>query len=45
MNHDELWDDSALIESWNDAVAEYKVSEKTNVFPLLAMLNDKPEVP
>ncbi|KAB5585882.1 hypothetical protein GE09DRAFT_42982 [Coniochaeta sp. 2T2.1] len=24
MNHDEIWDDSALIESWNDAVAEYK---------------------
>ncbi|OIW27566.1 hypothetical protein CONLIGDRAFT_438663 [Coniochaeta ligniaria NRRL 30616] len=24
MNHDEIWDDSALIESWNDALAEYK---------------------
>jgi hypothetical protein len=26
MNHDEIWDDSALIESWNDALAEYKVT-------------------
>jgi hypothetical protein len=25
MDHDEIWDDSALIESWNDALAEYKV--------------------
>jgi hypothetical protein len=31
MNHDEIWDDSALIESWNDALAEYKVSTKGNV--------------
>jgi hypothetical protein len=27
MTHDEIWDDSALIESWNDALAEYKVGE------------------
>ncbi|KAK7227229.1 hypothetical protein V2G26_015232 [Clonostachys chloroleuca] len=24
LTHDEIWDDSALIESWNDALAEYK---------------------
>jgi hypothetical protein len=38
MNHDEIWDDSALIESWNDALAEYKVSTKGNVLSLLPML-------
>lgn len=26
MNHDEIWDDSSLIESWNEALAEYKAS-------------------
>jgi hypothetical protein len=25
MSHEEIWDDSALIDSWNDAVQEYKV--------------------
>jgi hypothetical protein len=26
LTHEEIWDDSALIDSWNDALAEYKVS-------------------
>lgn len=25
LTHDDIWDDSALVESWNDALAEYKV--------------------
>lgn len=25
----EIWDDSALIESWNDALEEYKVQSKS----------------
>jgi hypothetical protein len=24
--HDEIWDDSALVDSWNQALDEYKVS-------------------
>ncbi|KAH0490071.1 hypothetical protein TgHK011_001555 [Trichoderma gracile] len=24
LNHEEIWDDSALIDSWNDALREYK---------------------
>lgn len=26
MSHEEIWDDSALVESWDEAVAEYKVT-------------------
>ena len=25
MTHEDMWDDSALIESWNQALDEYKV--------------------
>lgn len=25
MAHDDIWDDSALVNSWNDALAEYQV--------------------
>jgi hypothetical protein len=25
MSHDEVWDDSALIDSWNQALDEYNV--------------------
>jgi hypothetical protein len=25
MSHAEIWDDSALVDSWNEAVEEYKV--------------------
>lgn len=27
LTHEEIWDDSALVESWNQALDEYKVSE------------------
>ena len=26
MSHEEIWDDSALVNSWNEAVEEYKVN-------------------
>ena len=26
MTHDEIWDDAALMRSWDDAVREYEVS-------------------
>jgi len=32
-SHEEIWDDSALLSSWDDALAEYKVGNK---FPILA---------
>lgn len=25
LTHEEIWDDSALVQSWDDAVEEYKV--------------------
>jgi hypothetical protein len=25
MSHAEIWDDSSLVDSWNDALEEYKV--------------------
>jgi hypothetical protein len=25
MSHEEMWDDSLLVDSWNDALEEYKV--------------------
>ncbi|KAG5945451.1 hypothetical protein E4U53_006699, partial [Claviceps sorghi] len=25
LSHEEVWDDSALIDSWNEALAEYKL--------------------
>jgi hypothetical protein len=27
--HEEIWDDSALVESWNQALEEYKVSARS----------------
>ncbi|KAK4496258.1 hypothetical protein PRZ48_012238 [Zasmidium cellare] len=27
LTHDELWDDSALVESWNEALGEYQVRD------------------
>ena len=29
LTHDEIWDDSALIDAWNAATEEYKVCCKT----------------
>lgn len=33
LSHEETWDDSALIESWNEALAEYKVSDELLLIP------------
>jgi hypothetical protein len=27
LTHEEIWDDSALVQSWDDAVEEYQVSQ------------------
>lgn len=27
LNHEEIWDDSALIDAWNSANAEYEASD------------------
>jgi hypothetical protein len=51
MNHDEIWDDSALVDSWNEALEEYKVhsrlplpSNKVSHFPLKHQLSPKKEI-
>lgn len=31
MSHNEIWDDSALVDSWNDALEEYKVCQCCHV--------------
>jgi hypothetical protein len=28
LTHDEIWDDSALVNSWNQALDEYKVRDE-----------------
>ncbi|KAG5915092.1 hypothetical protein E4U61_004991 [Claviceps capensis] len=28
LSHEEIWDDSALIDSWNEALAEYKLQSQ-----------------
>lgn len=33
LTHDEIWDDSALVDSWNQALEEYKVSRSTSPLP------------
>ncbi len=32
-SHEEIWDDSVLIDSWNEALEEYKVSRESMVAP------------
>ena len=32
IKHEEIWDDSALIDSWNEALEEYKVSRRVPQF-------------
>lgn len=32
MSHEEIWDDSALQNSWDDALAEYKVCHHTSIY-------------
>lgn len=29
LTHEEIWDDSALVDSWNDALLEYKVRQQS----------------
>jgi hypothetical protein len=31
VSHEEIWDDSALLTSWDDALAEYKVGIRTPI--------------
>lgn len=31
LTHEEIWDDSALIEAWNSAAAEYEVCTSPSV--------------
>ena len=33
LSQAEIWDDSALLRSWDDALAEYKVIPPLNMFP------------
>lgn len=30
LSHNDMWDDSVLVDSWNQALEEYKVSEETH---------------
>ena len=30
LSHNDMWDDSLLVDSWNQALEEYKVSEETH---------------
>lgn len=43
-NHDDIWDDSMLIDSWNEALKEYKVfsnpSTRCNMLLLRIMSDD-----
>lgn len=34
LTHDEIWDDSALVNAWDEALQEYKVS----ITPLLVVI-------
>ena len=36
LSQAEVWDDSALLQSWDDAVTEYKVVPLSNYAPFLA---------
>lgn len=31
MAHEDIWDDSALVNSWNEALAEYKVRSEAPI--------------
>ena len=33
LTHDEVWDDTALVDSWNKAVKEYKVLSPSSQTP------------
>ena len=38
LTHEEIWDDSALIDSWNEALAEYKVRNTSFLLTLSPLL-------
>ncbi len=44
IQHTEVWDDSALVNSWNEAFEEYKVCG-LSVQLKLASSNSKAEIP
>ncbi|KAK8133944.1 hypothetical protein PG984_005956 [Apiospora sp. TS-2023a] len=41
LTHDEVWDDSALVDSWNDALGEYKVL--CTLWELMSKVADCPQ--
>ena len=45
LSHEEVWDDSALQDSWDDALAEYKVCHYVSLFTMLMMLMLSEEIP
>lgn len=38
LTHDEIWDDSALVDSWNEALEEYKVGLVVLLGPVILHL-------
>jgi hypothetical protein len=38
LSHEEVWDDSALQDSWDDALAEYKVCGHICLFTVFIVL-------
>ena len=38
LSHEEVWDDSALQDSWDDALAEYKVCHHVSLFTMVIVL-------
>lgn len=38
LSHEEVWDDSALQDSWDDALAEYKVCRSVFLITMRIML-------
>lgn len=41
LSHNEIWDDSALVESWNEAVEEYKVRVATAALRKLPLIKSQ----
>jgi hypothetical protein len=45
LSHEEVWDDSALQDSWDDALAEYKVCRPDSLFIMFNVLTQSEEIP
>jgi len=45
LSHEEVWDDSALQDSWDDALAEYKVRLHISLYKMFTMLTQSEEIP